>query len=96
MGCYISVVSDDGKDHPTWEWGLSGNRDYASLYHSLPKEVAEWDADLPPVLVPERFRPTDFPAWRNAIRTAGFRNMDAHLGLMDILERDLRWWIRIS
>jgi hypothetical protein len=96
MSCYIQVVSDAGEDHPTWEWGLSGNWDYASLYHSLPKQVAEWDENLPPALVPERFRPTDFPVWRDAIRKAGFLNREAHLGLMDILEEDPRWWIRVS
>lgn len=97
MGCYINVVNDvTGADHPTWEWGLSGNRDYASLYHSLPHEIREQDESLVQTLVPDWIRPTDFPTWRQAISAADLPNLDAHLGLMDILENDTRWWIRVS
>lgn len=87
MGCYISVVNDAGDEHPNWEQKLSRNRDYAVLYYSLPHKERKKD---------EALRPSDFPAWREAIGTASLTNRKAHLMLMDILEQDPQWWIRVS
>lgn len=92
MGCYIKVEDELRNDHPTWEWGLGGNRDYASLYYKLPHETEQDEFNFHE----ETIRPTDFQVWREAIQSAGLKNMKAHLELMDILEHDPRWRIRVS
>lgn len=92
MGVYINLTNKQYQDHPDWDWGLAGNRDYASLFANLPREeysISERDYEY-------MHRPTDFEAWRKAIREADLPNTEEYLRFVDLLEGDPQWWIYIS
>lgn len=95
MGLNISIEKLPGMERfPGWDlYRNVGDREFAKLAQSLPTNAknilpypdAEWYS-----------RPTDFAAWRKAIRESDLMNKDRFEELVNILEANPDYWIYYS
>lgn len=88
MGMNICVETLDSKEHPKWDYVRhAGDRDFIALARGLPAvENCEY------------IRPADFTSWRKlALQVeAESENVGRLTGLLDLLESEPAYWIRIS
>jgi len=95
MGVNLCIVTLDHEDHPDWDEFINGgHKQFArEIFHTLPKKE-HWRHPDPRYDDTVYYRPTDFAAWREALK--GFVNEDLFMKMVDILESDDRYWLYIS
>lgn len=87
MGIHICVTKH-GKEIPEWDPVRRGGSD-----HEFPS-IIDWDKVV--FDNDERFRPTDIPVLREAIRQTDWEDMERFLSLLDLVEQDEDIWIFFS
>lgn len=99
MGTYIGF-SKGGKDfrHELAWHKWSATRDFLALMTSLPIEEPPnkprgWDCYL--LGEDHRWRPTDFPAWREAVAKLEC-NVEIFTEMLDLVEADPELWFDVS
>lgn len=95
MGVNLCIETLDGQEHPDWDPFINGgHKQFArEIFGKLPYETHRKHPD-PWYDDSEWYRPTDFDAWREALK--GFVNEDLFMKMIDILESDDRYWLYIS
>lgn len=85
MGTYIHLRHSTGDD-PQWDFGLSGDRDFArALGTSLPTVTVQAASGDPEDVT---YRPADFAVWRAWIAAQTWPNPGRFERMTDLLEAD--------
>jgi hypothetical protein len=95
MGVNIYVKKLPGySNHPDWDSSrFSGDKDFAFMLPKLPCETRNISSYPDFELY---HRPSDFPAWRDAIAEWDQPNPGRFEHMMEILERDQDYWIYLD
>lgn len=95
MGMNLCVETLQDKEHPDWDdVRHAGDYEFVSATRDLPR--VNWDETAG--VASEYYRPADFPAWRVVALEVekASENHGRIQKLLDLLEADDSYWIRIS
>ena len=95
MGINICLYDEHSNEHPEWDSvRMSGDRDFVAM---LGKELSTVRKNVGTTFEPDYVdRPADFAAWRAKLAGREWPNPGRLEHLVDLLERDTRFWISIS
>jgi hypothetical protein len=94
VGVNLIIETLSGERHTEWDPFINGgHKQFArEILHKLPLVTHRSGENLRDI--DYHYRPSDFAAWREAV--ANLPNADLFRQMIDIMERDERWWLYVS